>query len=57
MPKTTPVVGLMIATVVVPEFHEPPIIALLSVVVLPLHTVVAPSIAGGKAFTVTVTTR
>lgn len=34
--------------------HTPPVLPLVNVVVLPMHTVDAPTIAVGKAFTVTV---
>jgi hypothetical protein len=52
VPAVTPVImpvdGCIVATPVVPDVHVPPVIPLLSVVVLPAHTVVFPATAVGR---------
>lgn len=53
MPATMPVADPMVATEPVLLVHVPPEVALLSVVVEPLHKVAVPLIAAGDAFTVT----
>jgi len=56
VPASTPVIipllVPMVATVVLLLVHEPPDVALLSVVVRPTHTLVVPEIAAGRGFTV-----
>ena len=52
MPDTIPVVGVTVAKVISLEVHDPPVVALLSVVVDPLQIVDVPDIADGVAGTV-----
>lgn len=52
-PVTTPVDEPIVATVTLLLAHVPPVLALLSVVVAPVHTDVVPVIAAGSGFTVT----
>lgn len=54
MPVTTPVAVLTVAMAVLPLLHVAPAVAVLSVVVRPVHKVVLPVIAAGIGFTVTV---
>ena len=53
MPDVMP----MVATLVVPLLQVPPVEALASVTVVPVHVVVVPVIAAGSAFTVAVMVR
>ena len=55
-PPPAPGPGVIVATVIVPLVHVPPVIALLNVIVDPWHTLGSPLIAPGKAMTVTVNT-
>lgn len=55
-PPPAPGPGVIVATVVVPLIHVPPVIALLNVIVDPVHTPVKPEMAPGTAITVTVNT-
>ena len=53
MPLTIPVLELTVATAALLLVHDSPgVVALVSAVVLPLHTVVLPMIAAGFGFTV-----
>jgi hypothetical protein len=52
-PVTTPVPEI-VATVGVPLIHTPPVVALASVVVLPVHTVKVPVMGNGLGLTLTV---
>ena len=51
-PVTTPVPASIVARAVLLLLQEPPLVALLSVVVAPGHTVKVPVIAATVAFTV-----
>jgi hypothetical protein len=53
-PPATPVPEPTVATEVLLLLHEPPEVALVSVVVLPIQMLVDPPIAAGLALTVTV---
>lgn len=53
-PLTKPLALLIVATVIVLLAHVPPVVALDSTVVLPVHRVAVPVIGDGKARTVTV---
>lgn len=53
-PENTPEEDPMVPTVVLPLSHVPPVEALVSAVVKPVHTVSEPPIAGGAALTVTI---
>ena len=52
-PVTTPLLGSIVATVIVPLVHTPPDTPSLNWVVNPVHTVAVPVIADGEVFTVT----
>jgi hypothetical protein len=52
-PVTTPVVLPTLAIDEFAEIQEPPVVVLVSVVVLPIHTLVLPPMAAGVALTVT----
>jgi hypothetical protein len=52
-PVTTPFELPTVATVLLAEIHDPPVVVLVSVVVPPRHNVVVPPIAAGVALTVT----
>lgn len=54
MPVTTPVVEPTVAMAVLPEVHVPPGAVLLSVIVMPAHTLVLPVMPGGAGVTVTI---
>jgi hypothetical protein len=54
MPVTTPPVLVMLAVVVGDIDHVPPTDVLVSVVVIPSHTVSVPPMADGKGYTVTI---
>ena len=54
MPVTTPVVAFTVAMVGVPLLHDPPLVASVTVIVCPTHTLAGPLIAVGTACTVTV---
>ena len=54
MPLTNPVDEPIVAIVVLPLLHMPPVVASLKVIVLPTQTPGAPKIAGGAAVTVNV---
>ncbi len=54
IPATTPVAAPTEATDVLPEVHVPPVIGLVSVVLVPEHKEAVPEIVPGVAFTVTV---
>ena len=47
LPVTIPDDALIVATVVVPLVHVPPVFTSVNVIVLPLHTRVGPDIAPG----------
>jgi hypothetical protein len=53
-PDTIPLRDPIVATARALLLHEPPVVVLLNVVVLPTHTLVVPVIAAGSAFTVTI---
>jgi len=53
MPVTEPVLEPTVATPVLLLLQVPPPVALLSVVLAPIHTVDDPAMADGTAFTVT----
>jgi hypothetical protein len=53
IPLTTPVDASMDATALLLLIHVPPPTASANVVLLPVHTLAAPVITGGNAFTVT----
>jgi hypothetical protein len=52
-PVTTPVVKLMVAAAVLVLVHVPPVVLLLSAIVLPWQTIAAP-VTGVSRFTITV---
>lgn len=52
-PVTTPVL-LTVAVAALPVPHAPPVLVVLSVVVIPIHTCAIPVIGAGTGFTVTV---
>jgi len=52
-PVTMPAVPI-VATVVLPLLHTPPVVRSLNVVVAPGHTLSVPVMINGKGFTVTV---
>jgi hypothetical protein len=54
IPLTIPVAGLTVAVVVALLLHVPPVVAVTSSVVLPVHRVAVPLMGDGKAYTVTV---
>jgi hypothetical protein len=52
-PVTTPP-ALIVATPMLPELQVPPVVVSPSVIVCPVHTELAPVIAAGVMFTVTI---
>lgn len=54
IPVTMPVVAPTVAIAGLALVHAPPGVVVVSVVVLPIHTVPAPPIGEGIAFTVTI---
>lgn len=52
IPDIIPDVGAAVAMPVFPLLHVPPVVTLVSVVVLPIHSVLVPVIATGSALTV-----
>jgi hypothetical protein len=53
-PETIPDIAPTVATDVVPLLHTPPEVASDKLVVAPEHTLLAPEIAAGNGFTVTI---
>ena len=53
IPETIPESEPIVATAVVPEVHTPPITGSVSVVVVPTHNALAPTMGAGAAVTVT----
>ena len=56
MPVTVPVEDPIVATAVLLLLHTPPLVALVNVVVKPMHTFVVPPIAAGFGLTVKLVT-